>query len=76
MIRGGTGPSICVPASRGPKLDVVTRDEALAECLRLTREAPDRDLYEYIPHEAEDGSWHVVKTARPEFAAAEEDEGS
>jgi hypothetical protein len=44
----------------------VNRDEALAECLRLKREAPDRDTYEFIPRELDEGGWQVVKVALPE----------
>ena len=63
--RADTGRSTCAPAC--PRLELaLTREEALAECLRLTREAPDRDTYEYIPRELEEGGWQVVKVALPE----------
>lgn len=54
----------------------MTRDEALAECLRLKREAPDRDTYEYIPRELEEGGWQVVKVALPEGITKPGDTGT
>jgi hypothetical protein len=54
----------------------MTREEALAECLRLKREAPDRDIYEYIPREQEEGGWQVVKVALPGGVEKLEEKGA
>ena len=39
----------------------MTRDEALAEARRLAEEHPDRATHSWLPREAGDGEWTVVK---------------
>ena len=47
----------------------MTRDEVQAECARLAREHPDRETHRFLPREAEDGTWTVVKIGLPPVAA-------
>ncbi|MEX0993762.1 MAG: hypothetical protein WDZ37_07195 [Solirubrobacterales bacterium] len=43
----------------------MTREQAAAECTRLSREDPERERFEFMPREAE-GEWSVVKVPLPE----------
>jgi hypothetical protein len=43
----------------------VTREDAVAECERLARDHPDRDLAAWVPREEESGDWVVVRIPRP-----------
>ena len=44
----------------------MTRDEALAEAERLTREHPDRETHRWIAREGAEGDWEVAKIKLPE----------
>jgi hypothetical protein len=44
----------------------VTREDAERTCDRLTREHPERATSRWIPREAADGEWSVVRIPLPE----------
>ena len=39
----------------------MTKEEAEQACNRLAAEHPDRETHRWVPREAKDGSWEVVK---------------
>jgi len=43
----------------------MTRDEATQTAKRLGAEHPDRATHRWLPREAENGEWSVVKVAMP-----------
>jgi hypothetical protein len=43
----------------------MTRDEAIAEAARLTREHPDRATHSWLPREIAPGEWGVAKVDLP-----------
>jgi hypothetical protein len=43
----------------------MTRDEAVAESVRLGRESPDRADTSWFPRQEESGEWTVVRVPRP-----------
>ena len=43
----------------------MTREDALAECRRLSEEHPDRTTHSWIVREAGDGDWTIVKLGIP-----------
>ena len=43
----------------------MTRDEAIAEAARLTREHPDRTSYSWLAREVSPGVWGVAKVGLP-----------
>ena len=53
----------------------MTREQALAEVRRLTEEHPDRTTHSWLPREAADGEWTVVKVGvarRPPLGSTQE----
>ena len=43
----------------------MTREEAVAEAARLSREHPDRATHSWLPREVEPGKWDVAKVGLP-----------
>lgn len=50
----------------------MTHEEAEQACNRLAAEHPDRETHRWVPREAKDGSWEVVKVS---LAPAQDPEG-